>query len=294
MMNFTRALTLLAVLCLPASAFAQPPQTAPQGEIVCSDANEAMAQGDAEAAIAALRGCLSARLHPWQTEAELRVRLGASQLALGQAEAALLTYNQVIALLRDNGGNTDIGLVRRNRAVALLQLNRPEEALDDLLIAERGMPDDDFIHVLMGGAYMELDRGTEAIAAYDAAIRLAPDSPSGWVGRSAAFIELGLMDRAVEDGREAVAIAPDDGSTLNALCWALVRAERASEGLDICYAAVEAEPDSGAIVHSLAAALEQVGEDEEAGPLFARAFELSPENTTIADDYARVSAANGG
>ena len=114
------------------------------------------------------------------------------------------------------------------------------------------------------------------------------------MGRSAAFIELGLMDRAVEDGREAVAIAPDDGSTLNALCWALVRAERASEGLDICYAAVEAEPDSGAIVHSLAAALEQVGEDEEARPLFARAFELSPENTTIADDYARVSAANGG
>jgi tetratricopeptide (TPR) repeat protein len=293
MLTFSRALVLLLLGCLAAPAFAQPSAGNPQGAAACPDANEAMASGDAEAAVAALRACLSARLHPWQTEAELRVRLGASQLALGESEAALFTYNQVIALLRDNGGNTDIPIVRRNRAVALLQLDRPEEALEDLLIAERGMPQDDFVHILLGGTYMELDRGAEAIAAYDNAIRLAPDSPGGWIGRSAAFIELELMDRAVEDGREAVAIAPDDGSALNALCWALVRAQRAAEGMDICYAAVEAEPDSGAILHSLAAALEQVGEDEEAYPLFARAYELEPDNTTIAGDYARVSAARG-
>lgn len=287
MMIFPRVLLLLTALSLSGPALAQEPQ----GGAVCPDATEAMAEGNAEDAVAALRACLSARLHPWQTEAELRVRLGASQLALGDAEAALLTYNQVIALLRDNGASTDIPIVRRNRAVALLQLDRTREALDDLLIAERGMPGDDFVHILLGGAYMELDRGTEAIASYDTAIRLAPDSPSGWIGRSAAFIELELMDRAVEDGREAVAIAPEDGSALNALCWALVRAQRASEGLDICHAAVEAEPESGEIVHSLAAALEQVGEDEDAFELYARAFELSPDNTTVADDYARVSAA---
>ncbi|WP_439632976.1 tetratricopeptide repeat protein [Glycocaulis sp.] len=293
MLNLCRAFCLIALMALAGHAHGQPAPAGQQGSNPCPDANEAMASGDAEAAVAALRACLSARLHPWQTEAELRVRLGASQLALGESEAALFTYNQVIALLRDNGGNTDIPIVRRNRAVALLQLDRAQEALEDLLIAERGMPHDDFVHILLGGTYMELDRGTEAIAAYDNAIRLAPDSPGGWIGRSAAFIELELMDRAVEDGREAVAIAPDDGSALNALCWALVKAERASEGMDICYAAVEAEPDSGAIIHSLAAALEQIGEDEEAYPLFARAYELEPDNTTIAGDYARVSAARG-
>ncbi|MFC4726264.1 tetratricopeptide repeat protein [Glycocaulis abyssi] len=293
MLTLSRALVLLALSCLAAPVFAQPSGGNPQGAAACPEASEAMAAGNAEDAVAALRACLSARLHPWQTEAELRVRLGASQLALGESEAALFTYNQVIALLRDNGGNTDIPIVRRNRAVALFQLDRLEEALADLLIAERGMAQDDFVHILLGGVYMELDRGTEAIAAYDNAIRLAPDSPGGWIGRSAAFIELDLMDRAVEDGREAVAIAPDDGSALNALCWALVKAQRASEGMDICYAAVEAEPDSGAIIHSLAAALEQIGEHEEAYPLFARAFELEPDNSTIADDYARVSAASG-
>lgn len=286
MMSFPRLLALLAFVCLPAGAAVQAQPSGP----ACPDASAAMADGDAQGAVAALRACLSARLHPWQTEAELRVRLGASQLALGDSEAALFTYNQVIALLRDNGGNTDIPIVRRNRAVALLQLDRPEEALADLLIAERGMPQDDFVHLLLGGTYMELDRGTEAIAAYDTAIRLNPDSPSGWIGRSAAFIELGLMERAVEDGREAVAIAPEDGSSLNALCWALVKAERAHEGMDICHAAAEAEPEVGAIVHSLAAALEQVGEHGEARVLFARAFELDPDNTTIASDYARTRA----
>lgn len=293
MMSFARVILLAAATGLAAPACAQPPAGGAQGTGVCPDANTAMAGGDAEAAVTALRACLSARLHPWQTEAELRVRLGASQLALGDAEGALLTYNQVLALLGDNGGNTDIPIVRRNRAVALLQLDRPQDALDDLLIAERGMASDDFLHILLGGAYMELDRGAEAIAAYDTAIRLAPDSPGGWVGRSAAFIELELMDRAVEDGREAVAIAPEDGSALNALCWALVKAERASEGIDICRSAVAAEPESGAIVHSLAAALEQVGEVDEAVPLFARAYELEPDNTTIADDYARTRDAGG-
>lgn len=289
MLNLPRAFVLIAVLSLSGHASAQESQ----GGQACPEANAAMQEGDAETAVSALRACLSARLHPWQTEAELRVRLGASQLALGESEAALFTYNQIIALLRDNGGNTDIPIVRRNRAVALLQLDRAQEALDDLLVAERGMSHDDFLYLLMGGAYMELDRGTEAIAAYDTAIHLNPDSPSGWIGRSAAFIELDLMDRAVEDGREAVAIAPEDGSALNALCWALVKAERASEGMDICRAAVEAEPDTGAIVHSLAAALEQTGEEDEAYTLFVRAYELSPDNTTIARDYERVRSARG-
>lgn len=257
---------------------------------LCPEGYEAMIDGDAERAITELRACLSARLHPWEVEAELRVRLGASQLALGDAQGALVTYNQVLALIQDNDGNPDVPVVWRNRGVALLHLDRHEDALADLLIAERGLPQDDFIQILLGGIYMELDRGAEAIAAYDNAVRLAPNSPGGWIGRSAAFIQLDLMDRAVKDGREAVSIAPEDGSALNALCWALVKAERASDGLDICRAAVDAEPEVGEIVHSLAAALEQVGEDDEAYPLFVRAHELSPDNRTLADDYARVTA----
>lgn len=287
------ALRLLAACVLLLSAGSAPVMAQNARTALCPEGYAAMIDGDAERAISELRACLSARLHPWEAEAELRVRLGAAQLALGDAQSALLTYNQILALIADNEGNPDVPIVRRNRGVALLQLDRPEEALSDLLIAERGMPRDDFVQILLGGVYMELGRGTEAIAAYDNAVRLAPDSPGGWIGRSAAFIELDLMDRAVADGREAVSIAPEDGSALNALCWALVRAERAAEGMDICHAAAQAEPEVGEIVHSLAAALEQTGETEEARRLFARAYELSPDNQTLADDYARTRADNG-
>ncbi len=285
-----RVLGLCLVLALAghAPSLAQP-QTRAE---LCPAGYEAMLDGDAPRAVTELRACLSSRLYPWEVEAELRLRLGAALLAQGEAESALFTYNQILALLADNDGNPDVPVLRRNRGVALLQLDRFEEALRDLLIAERGLPRDDFVQILLGGVYMELDRGTEAIAAYDNAIRLAPDSPGGWIGRSAAFIELGMMDRAVEDGTEAVLIAPEDGSALNALCWALVKAERASEGMDICRAAVEAEPDIGEIVHSLAAALEQTGDHEEAYLLFARAYELSPNNQALADDYARTRRVN--
>lgn len=277
----------LAALAGGAVVHAQP-SSASQRMAVCPDGYDALSDADPTAAVDAFTTCLSARLYDWTTEAELRARLGAAHLALGEGEKALMAYNQIMALIEDNDGNRDIPMVRRNRAAALMQLDRPREALEDLRVAARVDPGDGFTHVLMGSAYMELDRHPDAVAAFDTAVRVEPDYAAGWIGRSAAFIEMDMLDAAVSDGREAVSISPANASSLNALCWALVKAGRAEEGLDICDAAVEAEPDSGAIVHSRAAALEQVGREDEARDLYARAYELEPDNDTIAEDYARV------
>ncbi|PWE18640.1 hypothetical protein DDZ18_03310 [Marinicauda salina] len=280
-----RLLVLCTFALAAASAAAQPVD---QRRAVCPAGYDALEAEDPAGAIEAFRDCLAAREYEWTVEAELRARLGAAHLALGEADAALLAYNQILGLVENNGGDENNPLVRRNRAVAFLQLERYEDALDDLEIAARRTPEDPFVRTLLGSALLDLERHAEAAEAFDAAVRLAPDVATGWIGRSAAFIELGLTDRAVEDGREAVAIAPENPGALNALCWALVQAERASEGLDICRAAVEADPESGAIVHSLAAALEQTGETGEARDLYARAHELAPDDPEITEDYERV------
>ncbi|MGJ3231584.1 MAG: tetratricopeptide repeat protein [Oceanicaulis sp.] len=275
------AFAVAASLSLDARAAAQPAD-------LCPDGYAALSKGEAEAASTAFEDCLAERLYDWPVEAELRARLGAAQLAAGESEAALLTYNQVFALVEGNGGDVDNPLIRRNRAAAYLQLDRHEEALEDIRRALALAPDDAFAQLLAGSAYLDLDRPEEAVAAFDSALRVDPGYVSAWIGRSAAFVELGLDDNAVADGREAVSIDPDDAGALNALCWALVKAGRAADGLEICDAAVEAEPDSGPIVHSRAAALEQLGRQEEAAELYARAYELAPDDPEITEDYRRI------
>lgn len=285
-MALTRA--LVSILAVLAFSLLLAGRADAQREQLCPEGYEALQAAEPDAAIGAFEACLSEQLYDWPVEAELRARLGAAQLATGDADGALLSYNQVFALVDGNGGNVDNPLMRRNRAAAYLQLDRHEEALEDIERALMAAPQDSFAQLLAGSAYLDLDRPEEAVAAFDTALRTDPGYVSAWIGRSAAFVEMGFNDQAVSDGREAVSIDPDDAGALNALCWALVKAGRAADGLSICDQAVEADPDSGPIVHSRAAALEQLGRHDEAAELYARAHELAPEDPEITADYERI------
>ncbi|XBQ17288.1 MAG: tetratricopeptide repeat protein [Oceanicaulis sp.] len=278
----------LLMIAAALAAMAAAPANAQRADL-CPQGYTALEDSDAETAIGAFEACLAERLYDWPVEAELRARLGAAQLAAGAHEDALLTYNQVFALVGGNGGDVDTPLIRRNRAMAYLALNRPAEALEDLDRALALRPDDAFAQLLAGSAYLDLKQPELAVAAFDAALRRDPDYLSARIGRSAAFVEMGFAEEGVADGREAVAIAPDDAGALNALCWALVKAGRAADGLDICDAAVEADPESGQIVHSRAAALEQLGRHDEAAELYARAHALAPDDPEVAADHHRVN-----
>jgi len=278
-----RALIITVIfLTLPTLARAQ------NRETLCPAGYEALANNQAQNAITAFEHCLRQQFFDWPTEAELRTRLGAALLAEGRAEEALVTSNQIIALIDANDGDNGHPLIRRNRAAAYLQLGRNEDALNDLVLARSRNPDDGFSAALQGTALLRLDRYAEAVAAYDTALRNEPDYVAAWIGRSHAFLELDLIDDAINDAQEALGLAPRDPSALNGLCWALVQAQRAEEGLSICREASHSAPDNGSITHSLAAALEQVGELEEAYRLYARAYEQAPDVPLIAQDYARI------
>ena len=288
MMRFTPLLIALFIAaCAEPASGEDAPEIAQTGGL-CPEGRAAIEAEDADAAADAYEACLNARRYDWRDEVQLRAQLGSARLVAGDDEAALMSFNQAIGVMADNGGDPDSPVLRRNRAAALMSLGRYEEALEDIdvALARAGRPDA-FTQLLRGSALLETGKPAEAVEAFDAAIRIEPDYIGAWSGRSAAFIDLGMTARAVEDGREAVSIAPEDASALNTLCWALVNDERASEGLAICDQAVEADPDSGPIVHSRAAALEQVGRIDEARRLYARAYELAPEDEEIAEDYAR-------
>ncbi|MCH8488821.1 MAG: tetratricopeptide repeat protein [Oceanicaulis sp.] len=236
----------------------------------------------------AFEACLAGRGHDWESEAELRMGLAAAQMAQERPEAALETYAQILALMEAHTGDSGHPVVRRNRAMALLRLGRPEAALDDVEIALARSPRDPLARMIAGAAHLETGEAAAAAAAFDAVLALAPDDIGALSGRSAAFAELGRHDESLADALEAVSIAPEDASALNALCWSLVKAGRAGDALPTCDAALEARPDSGPITHSRAAALEQLGRIDEARDLYARAHALEPASREIAADYNRT------
>lgn len=283
---------MLAGILLSAPACSQDTETAKTdpdayADAVCPEGMAALEDENGPAAITAINACLSERQHEWHEEAQLRLQLGSAYLAEDRAQDALISFNQVLAIMTDNGVDPNNPFVLRNRAIAYMELERYDDALDDLQVTLSMEPNEPFNHVLLGWIYIETDRPEEAVAAFDRAVRMNPDDPNNLSARSSAFVEMEMFDLAIQDAQEAVSIAPEDAGTLNALCWALVEAGRASEALDICDQAVAADPESGNIIHSKAAALEQVGRLEEAAELYAEAYEREPDSDRIEEDYER-------
>jgi tetratricopeptide (TPR) repeat protein len=76
----------------------------------------------------------------------------------GDAEQALADINKALAIC------ANLTEARADRARALLRLNHPQDALPDLLAAEKASPDDPTIHYLLAQAYRTLGRTPEAQA----------------------------------------------------------------------------------------------------------------------------------
>ncbi len=74
----------------------------------------------------------------------------------GDSEEALADVNKALAIC------PDLMDARSDRARALLRLNRPQDALPDLLAAEKASPDDPTTHYLLAQAYRTLGRTQEA------------------------------------------------------------------------------------------------------------------------------------
>lgn len=74
----------------------------------------------------------------------------------GDAESALAEVNKALAMCPNS---TD---AQSDRALALLRLNRPADALPDLTAVAKATPNDPTVHYLLGQAYRSLGRTREA------------------------------------------------------------------------------------------------------------------------------------
>jgi thioredoxin-like negative regulator of GroEL len=130
------------------------------------------------------------------------------------------------------------------RALALYDLGRLEDAEEALRAALREEPDDALTHGILALVLLDLDRGNEALQAASTTIALAPDAPLGHVARAQALLSLGRFDDAEASAREAIQLDADDADGWVLLAGAQLGRKRWDEARSTADKALSLDPES--------------------------------------------------
>jgi ribosomal protein S12 methylthiotransferase accessory factor len=124
----------------------------------------------------------------------------------GEAEAALALFMRSLDQSPDPG---EIGSIHVHIACCLKELERYEEALDALDLAERANPELKEIYNLRGFCYFKLKKHNESIASFERVIELDPGSAIDYANIGSNLRELGHKQEAVRLYRIALELDPD-------------------------------------------------------------------------------------
>ncbi len=120
--------------------------------------------------------------------AEAQAALGYILLIEGQAKGGRLHLEKAIAL------NPNSVMARQWYTLALLWASRPEEALEQIRLAEELDPLNLFVRSMVGWPLQALSRYEEAIAQWDNVLDLDPNFMLAHYNRGMAYLDLGEID----------------------------------------------------------------------------------------------------
>lgn len=133
-------------------------------------------------------------------DARLKIHLARAREALGDREAAVDLYAQVVAEVPQRP--------HEQLALADLQSARADDrkALMHLFRAEQAEPNQPLIHCRIGGVYLRLRRWDEAMRAFGKALELDPDDAVAHHGVAVVHLAQGRNAEAMEAGLTAVGL----------------------------------------------------------------------------------------
>jgi Tfp pilus assembly protein PilF len=160
-----------------------------------------------------------------------------------------------------------------DRALALCDLGRLDDAEDALRAALREEPSDPLAHGIHALVLVDLDRPEEALQSASTAIALAPELPLGHTASARALLSLENFREAEASANEAIRIDPENSDTHVVLAAALVGRGRWAEALAVADKALSLEPESESArgLRAVALAMSEPGSgwDEAAGETLA-------------------------
>jgi Flp pilus assembly protein TadD len=130
------------------------------------------------------------------------------------------------------------------RALALCDLGRLDDAEEALRKVLREDPDDPVAHGILALVLLDLDRADEALQAASTTIALAPDLSLGHTASAQALLSLGRFDDAEASANEAIRIDPEDPDPWVLLTAADLGRGRWPDALSAADKALSLEPES--------------------------------------------------
>jgi tetratricopeptide (TPR) repeat protein len=172
------------------------------------------------------------------------------------------------------------------RGLALLDLNRPHDALEPLARAVAEDPEDPEAQLTLAGALWETGdaEGTRAAAARGCA--LDPENPEGPLLLSLACDALGWRGEALTAAREAVRLAPESARCLVVLSSAELAAGHVAAAADAARHAIERAPGYAAAHHQSGMILLRYGHWRDAAEAFEEVLRLDPESASAQNNLA--------
>lgn len=175
-------------------------------------------------------------------------------------EQAAQLYMQV----RD--GQNAVTAQRRAAALTALQLNEPEDALNQLEKFGDSHPEHAVDMVLARAQLLTaLERYDEALEFYNQARKFRPEDEDTALGRAALLLRMDRLQDSINAYRIALHSFPDSAQLMNALGYTLAdRTDEYDEAEKLIRKAIKLEPESPAIIDSLGWLLYKQGKFAEA------------------------------
>jgi tetratricopeptide (TPR) repeat protein len=180
------------------------------------------------------------------------------------------------------------------RAVALCDVGRPQEAEEALRKALRDDPEDPLAHGIHALVLLDLDRAEEALQAASTTIALAPDFPVGHTARAQALLSLSRFDEAEAAAREAIRLEPEDSGPRVLLAAALLGRGEWSEAARAADAALALEPESENALGFRAIALAMTDGAPEWQEAAAQTLAVAPDSASAHAFAAQAHLLRGG
>ncbi|WP_197530359.1 tetratricopeptide repeat protein [Bythopirellula polymerisocia] len=155
---------------------------------------------------------------PLVHRAEAYLNNGQLEEALADADAVLAS-EQVEPIHRV--------AAHRLRGEALAQLNRLDEAIEEIEQLSRTVPNQPELKMQLALYYLVAKQPQKAISAYDDVLLMDPENALALRSRGDANLNIGNHAEAIEDFEKALKVDPEDAALLNNLAWVLATSPEA-------------------------------------------------------------------
>ena len=172
------------------------------------------------------------------------------------------------------------------RAAALLDLRRPQEAIEHLRRAQTVAPDLPELHAMTGLAYLQLGDFAQALTAGQAAVIHGPEHEWGHRICSVALVRLGHPVQAKQAALEAARLAPEAAAAHIVLASALQANGDHGGAVAAARRAIELDPHDVDAHSTLGEIMFEQDRPDDAIPAYERALALDPEDADALNNLA--------